>query len=72
MTTLVVMGNLDPVRVMLSGTPDQVIAMGKECIEKAGRDGQFILSPGCEVPRDTPHANLEALIRCAEEFGRYA
>jgi uroporphyrinogen decarboxylase len=65
------MGNLDPVRVVLFGAPDEVIAAGKVCIQKAGLNGRFILSPGCEVPRDTPYPNLEALIRCADEFGRY-
>jgi uroporphyrinogen decarboxylase len=68
---MVIMGNLDPVGDMLFGTPDKVIETSKTCIQKAGVNGRFILSPGCEVPRDTPPANLEALISCADDFGSY-
>ncbi len=65
-------GNIDPSAVMLQGTPDEVRAAARRCIEQAGQDGGFILSPGCELPRDTPHANLDALLDAAREFGTYA
>lgn len=68
---IAIMGNLDPTQVMLNGAPPEVLAAGRECIRKAGRAGQFILSAGCEVPRDTPYENLDALVQCAVEFGRY-
>ena len=56
---------------MLRGTPDQVEEEAKGCILKAGRDGGYILAAGCMVPRDTPDANLRALVKTAHEFGRY-
>ncbi len=64
-------GNLDPVRVLMNGTPDEVTVAAQRCIAQAGEGGGFILSPGCEVPRDTPPANLEALVRAATTFGTY-
>lgn len=39
-----------------------------ECIEKAGLDGGFILSSGCEIPRDTPDANTMAMGLAGMEF----
>lgn len=64
-------GNIDPARVMLGGSPAQVRAEVRRCLAEGGVDGGFILSPGCELPRDTPYENLEALIEAAREFGRY-
>lgn len=68
---LVLKGNIDPSGIMLQGTPDDVRAEARRCIDDAGRNGRFILSPGCELPRDTPYANLEALIDEARTCGRY-
>ncbi|UCE05262.1 MAG: uroporphyrinogen decarboxylase family protein [bacterium] len=54
----VVCGNFDPVNVLLEGTPENVFDAAVECIRK-GR-GRLILSPGCEVPVNTPVENLAA------------
>lgn len=66
-----IMGNLDPAQVMLMGTPESVRAAGRECLDKAGRQGGFILSAGCEIPPGTPYENLDALVACAREDGCY-
>jgi MtaA/CmuA family methyltransferase len=58
----VLLGNLDPVRVLKDGTPESVYEAVGEC----HRQG-FIVGPGCEVPRETPPANLQALVRYARE-----
>jgi uroporphyrinogen-III decarboxylase len=55
----VLLGNLNPVAVLRNGTPDQVTAAITECHRQAGP--RFIVGAGCEVPRDTPPANLRAL-----------
>jgi len=69
--TMCVKGNVDPVQVLMRGTPEQVVAACRQCIDVAGKNGGFILSPGCEVPRDTPAENLEAMIDTAKTYGRY-
>jgi MtaA/CmuA family methyltransferase len=64
--TVVLKGNIDPAGVMLQGTPEEVREAAQRCIEAAGI--RFILSPGCELPRDTPYENVYALIDAAKEF----
>jgi MtaA/CmuA family methyltransferase len=51
-------GNFDPVGVLLKGTPQTVAAAAHECLRKGGP--RFILMPGCEVPPETPEANIRA------------
>jgi len=39
----------------------------KELIEKIGKDGSFILSSGCMIPRTAAKENLAAMISVASE-----
>lgn len=55
----VLLGNVNPVAVLRDGTPEEVTAAVAECHAQAGR--RFVVGAGCEVPRDTPPANLRAL-----------
>ena len=68
---LALMGNLHTTEVMLRGTPDLVRAKAKEAMRDAGVGGGFILSTGDQCARDTPDANLFALVEAAREFGVY-
>ena len=61
----VLLGNIDPVRVLRNGTPQEVYAAVAECHQQAG--DRFIVSAGCEVVRDTPPENLRAMLRYARE-----
>ena len=61
--TQVLLGNIDPVRELRDGTPASVKAALAECYRQAAP--AYICGAGCEVPRDTPHANLEAMARFA-------
>ena len=61
----VLLGNLDPVRALKEGTPESVYEAVAECHRQAGEC--FIVGPGCEVPRGTPPANLQAMVRYARE-----
>jgi uroporphyrinogen-III decarboxylase len=56
----ILLGNIDPVRVLRDETPERVTRAVSECHRQAG--DRFIVGPGCEVPRDTPPANLRALV----------
>ncbi|MBI2434001.1 MAG: uroporphyrinogen decarboxylase family protein [Candidatus Hydrogenedentes bacterium] len=55
----VLLGNIDPVRRLRDSTPEHVYRDVAECHRLAGKP--YIASAGCEVPRDTPHANLRAM-----------
>jgi MtaA/CmuA family methyltransferase len=59
----VLLGNIDPVRVLRDGTPEQVEAALEECWRAAGPS--YITGPGCETPRGTPAENMEAMARFA-------
>jgi MtaA/CmuA family methyltransferase len=61
----VLLGNIDPVRDLRDGTPESVYAATAECHRQAG--ARFIAGAGCEVPRDTPAANVHAMVRYARE-----
>lgn len=61
----VLLGNIDPVRVLRDTTPDAVYEAVSECHRQAG--SRYIVGPGCEVPRDTPLANLRALVEYARQ-----
>jgi MtaA/CmuA family methyltransferase len=61
--TQVLLGNIDPVRELRDGTPASVEAALAECYRQAGV--AYICGAGCEVPRGTPHANVEAMARFA-------
>jgi len=61
--TQVLLGNIDPVRELRDGTPASVEAALAECYRQAG--AAYICGAGCETPRGTPHANLDAMARFA-------
>jgi len=55
----VILGNIDPVSVLRDRSADAVTDAIAECHRQAGP--RYIVSAGCEVPRDTSPANLHAL-----------
>lgn len=61
----VLLGNLNPVKILKDGTPDDVTAAIAACHREAG--SRFIVGAGCEVPRGTPEANLRALAAYAHD-----
>jgi len=61
----VLLGNIDPVRVLRDGTPEAVYAAMAECHRQAGP--RYIVGAGCEAPRDTALENMHAMRRYARE-----
>jgi len=55
----IVAGNIDPVKCLRNGTPQDITDAVAACHRAAG--GNFIVGAGCEVPRDTSSENLVAM-----------
>jgi uroporphyrinogen decarboxylase len=64
--SVVLMGNVST-KLLLEGTPEQVSAASKTCIERGGRS--LILSSSCDVPTDAPKENVQALVKAGREWG---
>ena len=63
-----VIGNVNPVDPLLRGTPEQVRACCRECLDAFAGSDRFILATGCAVAPLTPPANLVAMVEAAREF----
>lgn len=62
--SVLLMGNIDPVGVLLRGTPETVRA-GVLSLLGSMHSRRFILSSGCDLVPDTPPENLDAFIEAA-------
>lgn len=62
---VVLLGNCDPVTVLLEGSPDSVRAAFEGCWREAG--WPFVVGSGCEIPPETPAANVEAMMDFARQ-----
>ena len=61
-------GNVDPIKSLLMGTKEQVVADTLNCLRGAGTS-RFILMSGCGTPPKAPVQNVEAMVRTATEYG---
>jgi uroporphyrinogen decarboxylase len=68
---IVLKGNLQTTEVMLKGSVEDVIAASRKAIDDAGAGGGFVLSTGDQCGRDTPDANIRAMVETARTYGRY-
>ena len=59
----ILLGGIDPVRVLQNSTPEPVAEAIAECHHQAGP--RYILGAGCEVPPSTPPQNLQQISRYA-------
>jgi len=55
--------------LLCHGTPQQVMDECKRQIDVMGKDGGFILAPGCEYPPNIPLTNAFAMVEAAKRFG---
>jgi uroporphyrinogen decarboxylase len=61
-------GNVDPVKIMLQGTVQDVEHACSDVIKIAGTDGGFVLMPGCDIPPTVPYDNIKKFIQTAHEW----
>lgn len=56
-------GNIDPVNVLLKGSREEVEKVAERCLEIAGKNGGYILMPGCDLPPNVPEENIQAFLK---------
>jgi MtaA/CmuA family methyltransferase len=56
----ILLGNIDPVRSLRDATPESIASALAACHRDAGP--RYIVSAGCEVPRDTSPDNVRAMV----------
>ncbi len=61
-------GNVDPVKIMLQGTPEEVEKETREFIKSMQGVDNFMLSTGCDLPLETPMENIEAFMKVAKQW----
>jgi uroporphyrinogen decarboxylase len=66
-----IQGNVNPTGALLQGTFADVLSESRKCISDAAAGGGYILSTGCEVPYEARIENVKALVKAANDFGRY-
>ena len=64
------MGNIDAL-VLSRGSVEDTRDACRQCLSEAMAGGGYILGTGDEVPADTKHDNLKAMVDVAHEYGRY-
>jgi uroporphyrinogen decarboxylase len=64
---MAVMGNIDPVAVMLGEDVNKVKAAAEKCFADAGQDGGYVFGPGCALPLSTPVQNIQALVEVSKK-----
>ena len=60
-------GNLDPVEVLMRGTPQQVAKEAERIVKIGYAEGGYIFNTGEMNPRDVPVENMKAMIEAARK-----
>jgi len=64
------MGNLDPLNVMLHGTVDSVKETAQSCMKTGTQGGGFLLSTAGGMAPGTPIENIHAVIKVANNYSQ--
>lgn len=65
---VVVIGNVNPTGKILSGSRVEVKEEVNELLRSVDRFPNFILSTGCDLPKNTPPENIEAFMETGREY----
>lgn len=61
----IILGNIDPYKVLVNGSPDDVARAVKKVID----DGVSGVMPGCDIWPAVPRENMVALVKATREYG---
>ena len=59
----ILVGNLDPIRLIGKGTPEEVNKKTTELLDKMEPYDNFMMAFGCNAPNDAPDENIKEAIR---------
>ena len=62
-------GNVDPIRILQNGTPDQIRDEVTRIVTNLTPQGGHLLNSGEMVPRDTPEQNIRAYVDATHKVG---
>ncbi len=65
---IILMGNLDPSGTLLQGNEVQVRHEVNRLLAEMGKFHNFILSSGCDLPKNTPLANIKAFMETGRKY----
>ena len=65
---LIVMGNLDPVGIFKSASPELVFLETSKLLSSTADYSNFVISTGCDVPPGINRENIDAFYRAVTEF----
>ena len=69
MPDVIIFGQIPPLKILLSGTPEEVISYAKRDIEQSGK--QLVLTTAGSINPGTSFENLKAMCYAAQEYGEY-
>lgn len=61
-----IFGNLSPFAILQDKSAEEIAAYSKSLCDIAGKNGGFILAPGCDITPDTELAHVQAMINAAK------
>ena len=64
---IALIGNLDPVKIFLQSTPNEVAESTRSLKGNMKDTDNFILSSGCDILIDTPLENIKVFMKAAWE-----
>lgn len=69
--THIIAGNIDPVAIICNGNREMIEKEAIRCL-RAGRKCEkgFILTPGCNLPLNTPDENIDAFMDAGRKYSR--
>lgn len=65
---VLILGNLNPIGTMLSGTPQEVVEETTALLDKMSDVPNWRFCTGCDLPPDTPLENLNALMEALDNY----
>jgi uroporphyrinogen decarboxylase len=65
---IVIIGNLDPVDPVMTGSPEDAASATGDLLDKMRDVPNYMFSTGCELPLETPPENIQAMIETVKSY----